>query len=128
MQTFNTVYLLCYPLLPLLIWIFFFKLIKWLNCVAYKSRPVRNYKRLIELFPSTEIFSKRRKIYAFWRETRVINFSEPEKQRVNNWTPGGGMPCGYFKCVYMYICVFVLCMCMYVYVCVCTCNKHKLYI
>ena len=42
------------------------------NCVAYKSRPVRNYKRLIELFPSTEIFSKRRKIYAFWRETRVI--------------------------------------------------------
>jgi len=25
----------------------------------------------LELSPSTEIFSKRRKIYAFWRETRV---------------------------------------------------------
>ena len=31
----------------------------------------KNKLRLIELFPSTEIFSKRRKIYAFWRETRV---------------------------------------------------------
>ena len=27
--------------------------------------------RLIQLFSSTEIFSKRRKIYAFWRTTRV---------------------------------------------------------
>ena len=42
-------------------------------------------ERLIELPPSTEIFSKRRKIYAFWREARAtcygavkINFSLPE--------------------------------------------------
>lgn len=31
----------------------------------------KNWLQTHHLFPSTEIFSKRRKIYAFWRETRV---------------------------------------------------------
>ena len=38
---------------------------------ACLSKPQTNYFRLIELLTSTEIFSKRRKIYAFWRKTRV---------------------------------------------------------
>ena len=35
--------------------------------------------RLIELFSSTEIFSKRRKIYACWKKTRVTLTLESEK-------------------------------------------------
>ena len=53
------------------------------NCVAYKSRPVRNYKRLIELFPSTEIFSKRRKIYALEGKPEL-----PSKRKRSNGLHG----------------------------------------
>jgi len=45
----------------------------------------KNWVRLIELFPSTEIFSKRRKIYAFWRETRVRFKTEQNWPRKVDW-------------------------------------------
>ena len=41
--------------------------------------------RLIQLFSSTEIFSKRRKIYASWRKTRVNKLSV---QSDIGWTLG----------------------------------------
>ena len=39
---------------------------------AAKQGDEKLVYRLIQLFPSTEIFSKRRKICALWRKTRVI--------------------------------------------------------
>ena len=39
--------------------------------------------RLIRLFSSTEIFSKRRKIYAYWRKSRV---NSPAEKSVICWT------------------------------------------
>ena len=35
--------------------------------------------RLIQLFSSTEIFSKRRKVYACWRKTRVTEVQDSDK-------------------------------------------------